>query len=184
MVALAFVATVNAAAQSVNSTSDAPAKLAYSEKRQLRDKEYVENLGWNVLLGSAAFKGDLGWTNTTGSEIAGATGITEQLDEDETAYSVKFGYFGKPIIRDLYFLFGGQAAINKYRSMKSNTAWGTLKSKDWSRRLILEPISFDAYVGFGRTVTDDNSIENSVEDELQYYIGLKYKFPLACKLHQ
>lgn len=138
-------------------------------KRAARDRDFVNAPFENFFLGSLKLKADYGYTDTSGyTEHVGNATLVE-LDTDQSVWGVKFGYFNKKLLRDIY-LFGSQNNIDYYRKSKN-------KAFRWA---FLDAVKFNMYAGYGKTEIEGSGLNNiTIDERSNYYVGISYELPLS-----
>jgi hypothetical protein len=141
-------------------------------KQDDRDQRYVQADVANFFLGSAQFQASFGYTDNDGT-LRAAEAAPVQLKDTQVA-NARIGYFSKPIARDLRFLIGGLDEIRAYRAEGA---------EDPGRVVFWDAVKFDAYIGYGDVVRDQDHGERDETERSSFrYIGLRYELPLERAL--
>ena len=137
-----------------------------SQKTDNEDMPYFKNL----VFGDAKFNIDLGYTNNIGAKDKTGLNVPIKVNEDIEEYEVSVGYSDKPIIRDFWFYFKKDKAINRYKELKA--ANSPVISG------FFDAVTFYAKIGYGKTL-QNSAISNEFTEthNTNYSIGINYEVP-------
>jgi hypothetical protein len=139
------------------------------QKTAMRDKAFVASPIKNFFLGSLNFKATYGLTNASGTTTEGAGIAPVSFKSDESVWETKFGYFDKPILRDIY-LAGNMKNLSTYRKNKN-------KAVRWA---LLDAFKLNIHGAYGKTAKDEAGTDNfTTEEKFTYYVGISYELPLS-----
>ena len=141
------------------------------EKTRAKDRNFTKAPLKNFFLGSLKFKADYGWTDANGFTIKSVNTAPLEFKTDESLWGAKFGYFNKPILKDIY-LAGGQDNIDRYRRYKN-------KPIRWA---LIDTVKFNMHVGYGRSATvseEAGEASFTTKEKSNYYVGISYELPLS-----
>lgn len=126
---------------------------------------------WQALLAGMEFRLAGAFSDNEGRVGGpGATSIPLKFDEEELTADAKVGWFGKPVLRDLYLLRGGDEAAERYL-----LDW----KKDRIRWALLDAFKVDGWFGYGSQLENPEGNDNSqVRSGHNFYLGFSYKLPL------
>lgn len=155
-----------------------------AEKKAERKAKYLKRPFTSFLLGDLRLKANAGYTETVGSNrlrrrvrILGKRGEESgRLDNRQEAYGVEVGYFGKPVLRDFFFLFRNEDIEKHRKAIKKAEKTG--KGNRSSR--ILDAVKFDLSFGFGRSIIDNLAGQQTLEtyNKTFFTVGMHYSIPL------
>ena len=125
----------------------------------------------NGILGSLMIKAGAGYTDQSQTTLDPSSSSAASLKlTDDWAFNVQIGYYGRPLLRDIFLLTGDQARLDEYRTWGQGDPW---------RWAFLEAFKFDANLSYGRQVdptTTGSAFKTS--DKGGYYVGARYEVPL------
>lgn len=146
-------------------------QIANEQKKEKRDKDFVASPIKNFFLGSLYFKTNYKLTNASGTSAEGVDIAPISFKSDESLWETSFGYFDKPIFRDIY-LAGNMENLSTYRKNKN-------KACRWAW---LDAFKLTIWGAYGKTVTleDKAGTDNfTTEDKFYYRVGISYELPLS-----
>ena len=139
------------------------------EEKAIRDKAFLASPIKNIFLGSLKFKANYGRTDTSGFTAEGDATAQVSFDSEEYVWVTKFGYFNKPILKDIY-LAGDQKRLDSYRRNKNEAI----------RWALFDAVKFNMQVGYGKSIKEEAGLDNyTTEEKSNYYIGISYELPLS-----
>ena len=155
------------------------------------EAEYLKKPVWSFLLGDLKFRANAGYTETVGSEHlrprvslpdpgnSGNSAHKARLDHRKEAYGVEVGWFGKPVLRDVSFLFfQKEEKIKKHRKevkKAEREVKGNLDS------LVFDALKLDLSFGFGRSIVDNLAGQQTLEtyNKTFFTVAVHYSIPLS-----
>lgn len=154
------------------------------EDEQATDKkEYLKKPRSSFFLGDLEFKANAGYTETVGSSrlrprfiLPNHLDNRARLDNRAEAYGVEVGWFGKPVLRDFFFLFGNKNIKKHGDAVKEakKEGKGNLDS------LVFDAVKLDLSFGFGRSIVDNLAGQQTLEtyNKTFFTVGVHYSIPL------
>ena len=147
-------------------------------------KEYLRKPIRSFLLGDLKFKANAGYTETVGSNRLRSRGRRSDEDGDESgrldnraeAYGVEVGWFGKPVLRDFFFLFWDKDIEEHRKAVEKAKRTG---EGNWDS-LGFDAVKLDLSFGFGRSIVDNLAGQQTLEtyNKTFFTVGVHYSIPL------
>ena len=152
------------------------AAMEKEKDRSNDDERYLSNRIGSFFIGDLKLRGEYGYTNTNNTTSEPSAALPAHLDEDQTIYNVKFGWFDKKILRDIYLLTGTRERLKEYRNHKTKD-----KFYRWAW---LDAVTVSANLGYGKVLEEGAGFELEPGDQRTkknklYFIGMKYEVPLS-----
>jgi hypothetical protein len=112
---------------------------------------------------------DVAFTNNGGTRSGPLIAVPAGID-DQFVGNGKLGWYGKPILRDLYLLAPGTTLdrLAAYRARRDLVKWG-----------LLEAVKVNVNGGYGSIIKDPEGGDNFTIDEgFVFTAGIAYELPL------
>lgn len=159
---------------------------ATKENEQATNVEavYLEKRVRSFILGDLKFKVNAGYTETVGSNrlrprvrLSGKRqDESGRLDNRAEAYGVEVGWFGKPVLRDFFFLFLNKNIGEHRKAVQKAKKMG---EGNWDS-LVFDAVKFDLSFGFGRSIVDNLAGQQTLEtyNKTFFTVAVHYSIPL------
>ena len=158
------------------------------------EAKYLEKPRWSFFLGDLEFRANAGYTETVGSsrlrprislpdrrpgkyrDRSDSSDNRARLDHRKEAYGVEVGWFGKPVLRDVSFLFF-QKKIKEHRDAvekAKKNGKGNLDS------LFFDAVKLDLSFGYGRSIVDNLAGQQTLAtyNKTFFTVAVHYSIPL------